>query len=118
MFQFPFFCTIPPLLLRLDGITKQLPDRLTFLCRSTSAQPDAPLFISHADRTFNKDCLRALINRLGDRAEINKTCPRKFRQTFGTICLQLVPLSCEMFPKRVSMLPLWKLRSASAPYSG
>lgn len=42
----------------------------------------APLFISQADRPFNKDSLRVLINRLGARAEAKKTYPHKFRHTF------------------------------------
>jgi len=47
-----------------------------------------PLFISHADRAFNKDSLRVLINRLGDRAEIKKAYPHKFRHTFSITYLR------------------------------
>lgn len=49
---------------------------------------DAPLFISHADRPFNKDSLRVLINRLGSRAEVKKTYPHKFRHTFAITYLR------------------------------
>jgi integrase/recombinase XerD len=48
----------------------------------------APLFISRADRPFNKDSLRVLINRLGDRAEVKKTYPHKFRHTFAITYLR------------------------------
>ncbi len=43
--------------------------------REDGDDPDAPLFISQADRPFNKDSLRVLINRLGSRAEVQKTYP-------------------------------------------
>ena len=48
----------------------------------------APLFISRADRPFNKDSLRVLINRLGARAEVKKTYPHKFRHTFAITYLR------------------------------
>lgn len=48
----------------------------------------APLFISQADRPFNKDSLRVLINRLGARAEVKKTYPHKFRHTFAITYLR------------------------------
>lgn len=48
----------------------------------------APLFISHADRPFNKDSLRVLINRLGARAEVKKVYPHKFRHTFAITYLR------------------------------
>jgi len=56
--------------------------------REDGEDPDAPLFISHADRAFNKDSLRVLINRLGDRAEIKKAYPHKFRHTFAITYLR------------------------------
>ncbi|TDA67664.1 MAG: hypothetical protein D9V45_02020 [Chloroflexi bacterium] len=56
--------------------------------REDGDDTDAPLFISHADRAFNKDSLRVLINRLGDRAEIKKAYPHKFRHTFAITYLR------------------------------
>jgi integrase/recombinase XerD len=56
--------------------------------REDGDDSDAPLFISHADRAFNKDSLRVLINRLGDRAEIKKAYPHKFRHTFAITYLR------------------------------
>ena len=56
--------------------------------REDGDDPDAPLFISHADRAFNKDSMRVLINRLGDRAEIKKAYPHKFRHTFAITYLR------------------------------
>jgi integrase/recombinase XerD len=56
--------------------------------REDGDDPDAPLFISHADRPFNKDSLRVLINRLGSRAEVKKTYPHKFRHTFAITYLR------------------------------
>ncbi len=48
----------------------------------------APLFISHADKPFNKDSLRVLINRLGDRAQVKGVYPHKFRHTFAITYLR------------------------------
>ena len=56
--------------------------------REDGDDPKAPLFISHADRPFNKDSLRVLINRLGERAEVQKTYPHKFRHTFAITYLR------------------------------
>lgn len=56
--------------------------------REDGDDSDAPLFISHADRPFNKDSLRVLINRLGARAEVKKTYPHKFRHTFAITYLR------------------------------
>ncbi len=56
--------------------------------REDGDDPDAPLFISQADRPFNKDSLRVLINRLGSRAEVQKTYPHKFRHTFAITYLR------------------------------
>lgn len=56
--------------------------------REDGDDPDAPLFISHAERPFNKDSLRVLINRLGSRAEVKQTYPHKFRHTFAITYLR------------------------------
>ena len=56
--------------------------------REDGDDPRAPLFISQADRPFNKDSLRVLINRLGSRAEVKKTYPHKFRHTFAITYLR------------------------------
>ena len=56
--------------------------------REDGDDPRAPLFISRADRPFNKDSLRVLINRLGARAEVKKTYPHKFRHTFAITYLR------------------------------
>ncbi len=56
--------------------------------REDGDDPKASLFISHADRPFNKDSLRVLINRLGERAEVQKTYPHKFRHTFAITYLR------------------------------
>jgi integrase/recombinase XerD len=56
--------------------------------REDGDDTSAPLFISQADRPFNKDSLRVLINRLGSRAEVQKTYPHKFRHTFAITYLR------------------------------
>jgi integrase/recombinase XerD len=56
--------------------------------REDGDDPRAPLFISQADRPFNKDSLRVLINRLGARAEVQKAYPHKFRHTFAITYLR------------------------------
>ena len=56
--------------------------------REDGDDPRAPLFISQADRPFNKDSLRVLINRLGSRAEVKETYPHKFRHTFAITFLR------------------------------
>ena len=56
--------------------------------REDGEDSQAPLFISQADRPFNKDSLRVLINRLGARAEVKKTYPHKFRHTFAITYLR------------------------------
>lgn len=56
--------------------------------REDGDDPDAPLFISQAERPFNKDSLRVLINRLGARAEVKQTYPHKFRHTFAITYLR------------------------------
>jgi integrase/recombinase XerD len=48
----------------------------------------APLFVSAADRPFNRDSLRILIRRLGARAEIAHVHPHKFRHTFAITYLR------------------------------
>lgn len=56
--------------------------------REDGEDPDAPLFISHDDKPFNKDNLRVLINRLGDRAGLANVHPHKFRHTFAITYLR------------------------------
>lgn len=56
--------------------------------REDGDDPLSPLFISHADRPFNIDSLRILINRLGDRAGIQKAYPHKFHHTFAITYLR------------------------------
>jgi len=56
--------------------------------REDGDDPRAPLFISHADRPFNKNSLRVLINRLGARANVKKVYPHKFRHTFAITYLR------------------------------
>jgi len=48
----------------------------------------APLFTSHHDRPFNRNSLRILVRRLGERAEVPKAHPHKFRHTFATSYLR------------------------------
>jgi integrase/recombinase XerD len=56
--------------------------------REDGEDPKAPLFISQADRPFNKDSLRVLINRLGARAGVSHTYPHKFRHTMAITYLR------------------------------
>jgi len=56
--------------------------------REDGEEPDAPLFISHHDRPFNRSSLRILIRRLGERAEISRAHSHKFRHTFATTYLR------------------------------
>ena len=56
--------------------------------REDGEDPNAPLFISHHDRPFNRNSLRILIRRLGERAEISRAHPHKFRHTFATTYLR------------------------------
>ena len=48
----------------------------------------APLFISGADRPFNRNSLRILIRRLGERVDIAHVHPHKFRHTFAITYLR------------------------------
>ena len=48
----------------------------------------APLFISSADRPFNRNSLRILIRRLGERVDIAHVHPHKFRHTFAITYLR------------------------------
>jgi integrase/recombinase XerD len=56
--------------------------------REDGDDPTAPLFISRADRPFNKNSLRCLIHRVGERAEVKKVYPHKFRHTFAITYLR------------------------------
>ncbi len=57
--------------------------------REDGSDPKAPLFISAGDRPFNRDSLRILIRRLGERAQIAHVHPHKFRHTFAITYLRL-----------------------------
>lgn len=56
--------------------------------REDGEQPSAPLFLSHDDKPFNKDSLRRLVSRIGERAEVLKVYPHKFRHTFAITYLR------------------------------
>lgn len=56
--------------------------------REDGDDPRAPLFVSHADHPFNRNSLRILIRRLGERAGVNKVHPHKFRHTFAITYLR------------------------------
>ena len=49
---------------------------------------ESPLFTSVADRPFNRNSLRVLIRRIGERAGIPHVHPHKFRHTFATTYLR------------------------------
>ena len=56
--------------------------------REDGEDPDAPLFVSHADRPFNRNSLRILIRRLGERGGVVRVHPHKFRHTFAITYLR------------------------------
>lgn len=56
--------------------------------REDGEDSKAPLFISAADHPFNRNSLRILIRRLGERAEIAHVHPHKFRHTFAITYLR------------------------------
>lgn len=56
--------------------------------REDGEDPLAPLFINNKDRAFNRNSLRILIRRLGERAEIPHVHPHKFRHTFAITYLR------------------------------
>ena len=56
--------------------------------REDGSDPKAPLFISAGDRPFNRDSLRILIRRLGERAQITHVHLHKFRHTFAITYLR------------------------------
>lgn len=56
--------------------------------REDGSDPKAPLFISAGDRPFNRDSLRILIRRLGERAQITHVHPHQFRHTFAITYLR------------------------------
>jgi integrase/recombinase XerD len=49
---------------------------------------EAPLFLNNSDRAFNRNSLRILIRRLGERADIPHVHPHKFRHTFAITYLR------------------------------
>ncbi len=49
---------------------------------------EAPLFLNNRSRPFNRNSLRILIRRLGERAEIPHVHPHKFRHTFAITYLR------------------------------
>ena len=56
--------------------------------REDGDDPKAPLFISAAYRPFNRNTLRILVRRLGERAEVAHVHPHKFRHTFAITYLR------------------------------
>jgi integrase/recombinase XerD len=56
--------------------------------REDGSDPKAPVFISAGDRPFNRDSLRILIRRLGERVQIAHVHPHKFRHTFAITYLR------------------------------
>lgn len=56
--------------------------------REDGDDPKAPLFISAGDRPFNRNSLRILIRRLGERADLPHVHPHKFRHTFAITYLR------------------------------
>lgn len=56
--------------------------------REDGSDPKAPIFISAGDRPFNRDSLRILIRRLGERVQIAHVHPHKFRHTFAITYLR------------------------------
>jgi integrase/recombinase XerD len=56
--------------------------------REDGNNPEAPLFVSHDDRPFNRNSLRVLIRRMGERSDIPHVHPHKFRHTFAITYLR------------------------------
>ena len=56
--------------------------------REDGEDPEAPLFVGRYDRPMNKDSLRLLVRRLGEKAGVNKCHPHRFRHTFAITYLR------------------------------
>ena len=56
--------------------------------REDRDETDAPLFVGKFDRPLNKDALRRLIARLGERAGVRNCYPHRFRHTFAITYLR------------------------------
>jgi integrase/recombinase XerD len=56
--------------------------------REDGEDPEAPLFTCKYDRPMNKDALRLLIVHLGQKAQVKKCHPHRFRHTFSITYLR------------------------------
>jgi integrase/recombinase XerD len=56
--------------------------------REDGEDPDAPLFVGRFERQLNKDALRRLISRLGEKATVHNCYPHRFRHTFAITYLR------------------------------
>jgi integrase/recombinase XerD len=56
--------------------------------REDGEDPESPLFLGKFNRPMNKDVLRQLIAGLGEKANVNKCHPHRFRHTFAITYLR------------------------------
>jgi integrase/recombinase XerD len=56
--------------------------------REDGEDPQAPLFVTIRGRRINRDGLRQLISSLGEKANITKAYPHRFRHTFAITYLR------------------------------
>jgi integrase/recombinase XerD len=56
--------------------------------REDGEEPEAPLFLARYDRPMNKDALRLLMARLGEKAGVKNCHPHRFRHTFAITYLR------------------------------
>lgn len=56
--------------------------------REEGEDPDAPLFLSLANRPMNKDSLRLVVKALAKKAGVKKCYPHRFRHTFAITYLR------------------------------